>query len=111
MPSHDSRSARPHAITSRHEEVICAPHITELKLEVLWRLNSNFLRFFGSDWANPGKMKIRTEKITWGGFAVDGIPSLNHPNLTAAAGADYLLDDDLVFGVEINGDARAYPLE
>ena len=86
------------------------PSFTELKLEVLRRIDPNFLRFFGSDWANPGKMKIRLEEITWGGVAVDGIPSLDHPKLTAAADADYLLDDDLVFGVEINGDARAYPL-
>ncbi len=86
------------------------PSFTELKLEVLRRIDSNFLRFFGSDWANPGRMKIRLEEITWGGVAVDGIPSLDHPKLTAAADADYLLDDDLVFGVEINGDARAYPL-
>lgn len=86
------------------------PSFTELKLEVLRRLDPNFLRFFRSDWADPGKMKIRLEEITWGGVAVDGIPSLDHPKLIAAADADDLLDDDLVFGVEINGDARAYPL-
>ncbi len=86
------------------------PSFTELKLEVLRRLDPNFLRFFRSDWADPGKMKVRLEEITWGGVAVDGIPSLDHPKLIAAADADDLLDDDLVFGVEINGDARAYPL-
>ncbi len=86
------------------------PSFTELKLEVLRRLDPNFLRFFRSDWADPGKMKIRLEEITWGGVAVDGIPSLDHPKLIAAADVDDLLDDDLVFGVEINGDARAYPL-
>jgi hypothetical protein len=55
-------------------------------------------------------MKIRLEEITWGGVPVDGIPSLDHPKLIAAAAADYLRDDDLVFGIEIDGDARAYPL-
>ena len=30
--------------------------------------------------------------------------------MTAAAAATYLNPDDRVFGVEINGDARAYPL-
>ena len=55
-------------------------------------------------------MKIRLEEITWGGVQVDGIPSLDNPRLIKARAADYLLDDDLVFGVEINGDARAYPL-
>jgi hypothetical protein len=86
------------------------PSFTQLKLELLQRLDPNFLRFIRSEWADPGKMKIRPEEITWGGVTVDGIPSLDHPKLIAAADANYLLDDDLVFGVEINGDARAYPL-
>ncbi len=86
------------------------PSFTEFKLEVFRRLDPNFLRFFASDWADPGNMKIRLEEITWGGVEVDGIPALDHPKLIAAADADDLLDDDLVFGVEINGDARAYPL-
>ena len=33
-----------------------------------------------------------------------------NPTHTGAAEAGYLNDDDLIFGVEINGDARAYPL-
>jgi hypothetical protein len=86
------------------------PSFTELKLEVLRRLDPDYLRFFRSDWADPGNMKIRLQEITWGGVAADGIPSLDHPKLIAAADADYLLDDDLVFGIQINGDARAYPL-
>ncbi|MEM7238440.1 MAG: DUF3179 domain-containing protein, partial [Pseudomonadota bacterium] len=53
---------------------------------------------------------IRFEEITWGGVRVDGIPALDHPVHVSAGEAGYLLDDDPVFGVEINGDARAYPL-
>ena len=88
------------------------PHFsfTQVKLALFQSLDSNFLRFFRSDWADPGKMKIRLEEITWGGVQVDGIPALDNPKLIAAADAGDLLDDDLVFGVEINGDARAYPL-
>jgi hypothetical protein len=40
----------------------------------------------------------------------DGIPALVDPKLVAAGEAGYLTDDELVFGVEIGGDARAYPL-
>ena len=40
----------------------------------------------------------------------DGIPALVNPTHYLAGAATYLLDDELVFGVEINGDARAYPL-
>jgi hypothetical protein len=50
------------------------------------------------------------EEITWGGVKVDGIPSLDDSSLISAAEAGYLKGTDLVFGVEINGDAGAYPL-
>jgi hypothetical protein len=41
---------------------------------------------------------------------VDGIPALDNPAMIGASAAGYLNSDDPVFGVEINGDARAYPL-
>ena len=91
-------------------DIIPNSSFTQVKLSLLQRLDPNFLRFFRSDWATPGKMKIRLEEITWGGVQVDGIPALDNPKLIAAADAGDLLDDDLVFGVEINGDSRAYPL-
>jgi len=40
----------------------------------------------------------------------DGIPALTNPKLLTRDEATYMLADDLVFGVNINGDARAYPL-
>lgn len=86
------------------------PSFTQVKLDLFERLDPNFLRFFRSDWADPDKMKIRMAEITWGGVRVDGIPALDNPNMISAADSVDLLDDDLVFGVEINGDARAYPL-
>ncbi len=88
------------------------PHASfaDLKMQVLQRIDRNFLRFFADEWVAPEKMKIRLEEVTWGGVRVDGIPSLDNPELIAAADAGYMIDDDLVFGVEINGDARAYPL-
>jgi Protein of unknown function (DUF3179) len=56
------------------------------------------------------KHEVRIEEIVWGGVTKDGIPALNHPRLLAAGKATYLDADDLVFGIEIAGDARAYPL-
>jgi hypothetical protein len=53
---------------------------------------------------------VRLEEIAWGGVAVDGIPALDNPKMVAADAATYLNPDDLVFGVEINDDSRAYPL-
>ena len=53
---------------------------------------------------------IRLEEIVWGGVVKDGIPALTNPALLPGADAAYLNDSDLVFGVAINGDVRAYPL-
>ena len=57
------------------------------------------------------KHEIRMEEVVWGGVkALNGIPSLDFPKQIPASEADYLKDDELVFGVAINGDVRAYPL-
>ncbi len=53
--------------------------------------------------------RIRLDEIRWGGVRQDGIPPLRGPDMIAADEADFLADDNIVFGIEINGDARAYP--
>ena len=59
----------------------------------------------------PGiKHSIRLEEILWGGArAKTGIPALNNPTMIAGPSADYLKNNEPVFGVAINGDVRAYP--
>ena len=52
---------------------------------------------------------IRLDEIRWGGVVQDGIPPLRQPKMLSAKQANYLDDDNIVFGLEINGDARAYP--
>lgn len=52
---------------------------------------------------------IRLDEIRWGGVVQDGIPPLRQPEMISAENATYLNDDDIVFALEINGDARAYP--
>ena len=37
------------------------------------------------------------------------IPALDHPTVTDAAGGDWYPDDRFVFGIVVNGVARAYP--
>ncbi len=93
-----------------HPEIKPHPSYRDVKLEVLRNIDSEFMRFLGGDKSLPENMDIRLEEITWGGVRVDGIPSLDNPKLIEASGADYLLPTDLVFGVAINGDVRAYPL-
>ena len=53
--------------------------------------------------------RIRLDEIRWGGVRQDGIPPLRQPDMISAREADYLADTDIVFGLEVNGDARAYP--
>jgi len=55
-------------------------------------------------------MKIRLEEIVWGGVLFDEIPALNNPKMIGADEAEYVLNSDLVFGISINDDIRAYPL-
>ncbi|MGF1475658.1 MAG: DUF3179 domain-containing protein [Geminicoccaceae bacterium] len=69
-------------------------------------IDPRFLDFLPPD----VKHSIRTEEIVWGGVVVDGIPALTNPSLLRPEEATYLRPTDEVFGVEINGDARAYPL-
>ena len=84
------------------------PHesLLELKSLAFYAIDPNFKRFFSPD----KEFDIRPEEIVWGGVRVDGIPALDNPKHITALDATYLRDDDEVFGVEINGDARAYPL-
>ena len=46
-----------------------------------------------------------------GGPPPDGIPSIDEPSFHAASGVDYLRSTDPVVALEIDGDARAYPLD
>ena len=95
----------------KHPEI--TPHETykSLRLRFLGNTDKRFLDFFKPPYGNRERMKIRLEEISWGGVLYDvGIPPLDNPPMVTAGEADYLLDTDLVFGVEINGDTRAYPL-
>lgn len=51
-------------------------------------------------------------EVAWGGVLRDRIEALVDPpdvDGAAAAGGDWLPDDDVVFGVAVGGEARAYP--
>jgi hypothetical protein len=93
-----------------HPEIVPHPSFRDLKLEMFSRIDPRFLRFLGGEKSKRENLKIRLEEITWGGVRVDGIPSLGNPTLIAGTKADYMREDDLVFGVSINGDSRAYAL-
>ena len=56
------------------------------------------------------KHRARLEEIQWGGVRKDGIPALTNPRLLRAAAATYLGPDELVLGLVVRGEPRAYPL-
>jgi len=84
-----------------------APHPSygEFKGELYAMLDPRFVVFFRAA-AQP---TIRLDEIVWGGVSINGIPPLDHPKQVAAADATYLEDDNVVFGLFVDGEARAYP--
>jgi len=76
------------------------------KADIMAAIDPNFRVFL-----YPGvDHEIRLEEIAWGGVVKDGIPALTNPKHITPKEATYITEDELVFGVAINGDARAYPL-
>lgn len=88
-----SRPVRPH---SRY---------SEFKGELYARIDPRFRTFFRPQ----VPATIRLDEIDWGGVPVNGIPPLRSPRVESAADATWLRDGHIVFGVSINGEARAYP--
>jgi hypothetical protein len=83
-------------------------------------LKGNFLSSSSSfviDQSNAQKEELQKhivplDQIVSGGPPPDGIPSIDNPKFVTVqeAGNNFLSDSDLVLGLNINGDIRAYPL-
>lgn len=89
-----------------HPEIMPFDGFDIFKADLMAALDPNFREFLQAG----VKHEIRLEEITWGGVIKDGIPALTNPKHITPEEATYITADELVFGVEINGDARAYPL-
>ena len=77
----------------------------EFKARMHALIDPRFAEYFGPDRAAT----IRLDEIRWGGVKRDGIPPLKNPAMISAKEATYLKDSNVVFGVTVNGDSRAYP--
>ncbi len=68
--------------------------------------------YWRSEWPNTDftKHSIEFEEVLSGGPPKDGIPSIDDPEFVPVAEMRDLADNEPVIGLEINGDARAYPL-
>ena len=60
--------------------------------------------------ADARNSRLPLERVDWGGVPVDGIPALVDPAVVPAAGAEWLRPEEPVFGLVVDGRARAYPL-
>ena len=89
-----------------HPEIQPFEGFDGFKADIMAAIDPNFRDFLG-----PGiEHDIRLEEIAWGGVVKDGIPALTNPTHITPEEASYITDDELVFGVAINDDSRAYPL-
>ena len=81
------------------------PDYADFKAALYEYLDPRFAEYF--DYDPPAT--IRLDEIRWGGVPQDGIPPLDHPKMISAEEADYLDNDNVIFGIALDGDARAYP--
>ena len=77
----------------------------KFKSKLYGLIDEKFELYFSNDYAT----RIRLDEVRWGGVKQDGIPPLRQPKMISVDEASYLDDGNVVFGIEINGDARAYP--
>ena len=81
------------------------PYYSEFKAALYGLIDPKFRGYFSGERTT----KIRLDEVRWGGVRQDGIRPLRDPKMTSADEANYLDDKNVVFGLEVEGDARAYP--
>lgn len=102
----DQRDALRQALWAESVEPL--PGYAAWKANLYARIDPRFHAYF-DDFTDAAT--VRLDEVQWGGVRRDGIPPLVGPETATAddAAAGYLGDEDVVFGVEVNGEARAYP--
>jgi hypothetical protein len=81
------------------------PEYGEFMAALYERIDPSFRKYFDD---RPTAV-IRLDEVLWGGVSRDGIPPLVNPKMMSGREASYLDGDNIVFGVLVDGDARAYP--
>lgn len=89
-----------------NQDIRAAKGYSNFKARLYSHIDDKFETYFKD---RQDLARIRLDEIRWGGVVQDGIPPLRNPDMIRADRADYLGDNNIVFGIEINGDARAYP--
>jgi hypothetical protein len=91
-------------IWNRNEKIF--NDYASFKSQLFAHLDPRFDRYFRN---RDEERIIRLDEVRWGGVIQDGIPPLRSPKMIIASEADYLKDSDIVFGIELKGEIRAYP--
>ncbi len=89
-----------------NKEVLYQPSYYTFKATLHKAIDSRFGKYFLD---REHQSTIRLDEVRWGGVIQDGIPPLRNPKMITAEAASYLNDNDIVFGISVNGDTRAYP--
>ena len=88
-----------------NQEIVTPDWYPKFKQTLYSKIDSRFSEYF----KNTENKTIRLDEIRWGGVVQNGIPPLRAPIMLKVSEADYLEDSNVVFGIEIDGDSRAYP--
>ncbi len=89
-----------------NENLEVHPNLGDWKARIHKNIDPKFEKYFKD---RTDESLIRLDEVRWGGVLQDGIPPLRQPKMISAEEANYLDDTNVVFGVSINGDHRAYP--
>lgn len=94
-------------VVSRRTDLKPAPGYAAWKGELFARIDPRYREIFRE--GSPARLRL--EEIVWGGVPLEGIPALDRPAaVSAGAAGRWMKDEEQVFGVSLNGEARAYPL-
>jgi Protein of unknown function (DUF3179) len=109
---------------TKSKAIIVSGSVILIVAVAAWMIVTNFGSFYIRDSVGIGQLTtdnnengelkhiVPLDKIVSGGPPPDGIPSIDNPKFISAAEADkFLQDGELVVGLNINGDIRAYPLQ
>ena len=81
-------------------------YYADLKAELYKYIDPKFETYFKD---RGSSVEISLDEVMWGGVEQDGIPPLRTPKMLTVKEGNYLDNEDVVFGIYINGIAKAYP--
>ena len=79
----------------------------KIKSDIFSKLDKNYSLIF----QNKYNQKIDLSKINWIGSTSNAIPALNNPKLISKNEEAYLNSDDIILGLNLEGNETAFPLK